>query len=134
MKFLSKPVTLKEGETVLVKYVIKKHFETSQYDFAEAAKPLEKDIKVKFIKAHIKLIVWIFLPLWIASTIIFGDFSGMSDGLTKLGFPLVFLQDTGGKCHDCDAVKWFKLSHMLIDMVLHLAFAVIVIRLIKRGA
>lgn len=49
-------------------------------------------------------------------TILSSSFSGMSDGLTRIGFPLVFMQDTGGKCIDCSTIKWFKWGYLIVDI------------------
>jgi len=56
------------------------------------------------------------------------DLSGMSDGLTQVGFPLVFMQDPGGKCTDCSTLKWLKWSYLLIDLVFACILSIILLR------
>lgn len=63
-------------------------------------------------------ILFLSLLLFVIISIVTLDLSGMSDGLTQIGFPLVFMQDTGGKCTDCNALKWFNLGHLFIDIIL----------------
>ena len=57
------------------------------------------------------------------------DLSGMSDGFTQVGFPLVFMQDTGGKCTDCSTLKWFKWRYLLIDLVFACILLIILLRI-----
>lgn len=70
-----------------------------------------------FIKINIKWIMLLFVGIFVILTIFLSDFSGMSDGLTRVGFPVVFMQDTGGKCIDCQDVKWFNLCYFVVDLV-----------------
>lgn len=72
---------------------------------------------ISFIKINIKWIIILFLGIFAILTIFLSDFSGMSDGLTRVGFPVVFMQDTGGKCIDCQEVKWFNLFYLVVDLV-----------------
>lgn len=72
---------------------------------------------MSFIKINIKWITILFVSIFAVLTIFLSDFSGMSDGLTRVGFPIVFMQDTGGKCVDCQDVKWFNLFYLVVDLV-----------------
>lgn len=72
---------------------------------------------ISFVKINIKWIIILFLGIFAILTIFLSDFSGMSDGLTRVGFPVVFMQDTGGKCIDCQEVKWFNLFYLVVDLV-----------------
>lgn len=72
---------------------------------------------ISFIKINIKWVIILFLGIFAILTIFLSDFSGMSDGLTRVGFPVVFMQDTGGKCIDCQQVKWFNLFYLVVDLV-----------------
>lgn len=72
---------------------------------------------MSFIKINIKWIIILFVGMFAILTIFLSDFSGMSDGLTRVGFPVVFMQDTGGKCIDCQEVKWFNLFYLVVDLV-----------------
>lgn len=55
------------------------------------------------------------------------DYSGISDGLTRIGFPIVFMQDTGGKCIDCQNLKWFNLFYLLTDVVFSFLMSLLVV-------
>jgi hypothetical protein len=57
------------------------------------------------------------LCIFIILTVLLSDYSGVSDGLTKIGFPFVFMQDTGGKCNDCSALKLFNWWYLVTDML-----------------
>jgi hypothetical protein len=48
-------------------------------------------------------------------------FEAMSDGYTTLGFPVTFLQYTGGKCSAC--TQYFRWHALALDLLLALAFA-----------
>ncbi len=72
---------------------------------------------VSFVKINIKWIIILFVGIFAILTIFLSDFSGMSDGLTRVGFPIVFMQDTGGKCIDCQNVKWFNFFYLGVNLV-----------------
>lgn len=62
----------------------------------------------------------------------FGSFNDASDGLSQIGFPLVFVQYTGGKCADCGLLEWFKPSYMIVDLLLAIVVSLVIFRLTKR--
>jgi|GEM_PF-7060403 len=60
-----------------------------------------------FEKKTFNWIVIVFCVQFFCLNILLGDFSGINDGITRIGFPFVFFQDTGGKCENCENLKWF---------------------------
>lgn len=72
------------------------------------------------------------VAIFLISNLIFSDYSGMHDGLTRIGFPFVFLQDTGGKCGDCESIKWFKVIYLFVDVLLSLLLAMVLLLGFKR--
>ncbi len=56
----------------------------------------------------------------------------MTDGLDRLGFPLVFLQHNGGKCQDCAHLNWFKFSYLLFDLLCCLILSYFLVEVYKR--
>ncbi|WP_437922100.1 hypothetical protein [Sphingobacterium sp. LRF_L2] len=85
-----------------------------------------------FCRNHIKWIIVLFFGLFLWLNIFLGEFNGVSDGLTRIGFPLVFLQDTGGKCEDCESLKWFNLLYLIVDIVICLLLSAIILTGVKR--
>ncbi len=81
---------------------------------------------------YLRLTLIVGMAIFIISNLIFSGYSGMYDGLTKVGFPFVFLQDTGGKCYDCKSIKWFKVIYLLIDLLFSLVLARILVLVFKR--
>jgi hypothetical protein len=69
------------------------------------------------IEKNIKWIIILFVSTFAVLTIFLSDFSGMSDGFTRVGFPIVFMEDTGGKCIDCQDIKWFNLFYLVLDLL-----------------
>lgn len=67
--------------------------------------------------------------LFLLITFITGTFEGAHDGLTRLGFPIVFLQDTNGKCFDCDSIKWLKWTYLILDLLFSYLLAILLIKL-----
>ncbi len=59
------------------------------------------------------LISFIFFILF---ALLFAKFESMSDGYTIIGFPLIFIKYSEGKCYDCD--NYFKPAFMLLDYLL----------------
>jgi len=78
---------------------------------------------------HKKQIILIFTIVFIASILFFGEFNSASDGFTRFGFPLVFMQYTGGKCIDCKSTNWFNVCYLLGDVFLGLLFSAIILRI-----
>lgn len=78
---------------------------------------------VSFTKSNVKWIVVLFTVIFTIQTLLFSDFNGVNDGLTRIGFPLVFMQDTGGKCIDCQNIRWFKTFYFFVDILLSLIMA-----------
>ena len=61
------------------------------------------------------------LMLFVVVTALTMRFEAMSDGYTMIGFPVIFLQYTEGKCVACaQFFKWYALS---VDLFIALAFA-----------
>jgi len=46
-------------------------------------------------------------------TALFSDYSGINDGLTRIGFSLIFMQDIGAKYDDCQVFKWFNIYDII---------------------
>lgn len=80
----------------------------------------------------LKWIVILSCALFFCLNIILGDFSGRSDGFTRMGFPFIFYQDTEGKCDDCENLKWFKIIYFFIDLIFCLLLASIMVIISKR--
>jgi len=85
-----------------------------------------------FITKHLKAILLLGLLVFILINLVLGNYSGMHDGFTKLGFPFTFMQDTGGKCLDCNDVKWFSIFYLIIDFLVSLLLSLLLIKLFKR--
>lgn len=81
---------------------------------------------------YLRLTLIIGITLFFVSNLVFSDYSGVHDGLTRIGFPFVFLQDTGGKCYDCESIRWFKWGYLLIDVLLSLILALMFVLIFKR--
>gem|GEM_PF-4546910 len=81
---------------------------------------------------YLRLTLIVGLVLFVISNLIFSDYSGVHDGLTCIGFPFVYLQDTGGKCYDCESIKWFKVIYLLLDLLLFLILAMMLVLVFKR--
>jgi hypothetical protein len=81
---------------------------------------------------YLKLMLILGITTFIISNLLFSDYSGAHDGLTRIGFPFVYLQDTGGKCYDCESIKWFKAIYLLLDLLLFLMLAMILILVLQR--
>ena len=62
----------------------------------------------------------------------FGSFNDATDGLSQIGFPLVFVQYTGGKCIKCDSIEWFKPLYMMIDLLLAMVVSLVIFRFAKK--
>lgn len=77
-------------------------------------------------------IIILFFSLFLCLNVFLGDFESMSDGFTRLGFPFVFLQSTGGKCEDCGSLNWFSWFHLIADVVICLALAIAIVAAVKR--
>ncbi len=86
---------------------------------------------MKIIK-YLKLALIIGITMFLIANLVFSDYSGVHDGLTRIGFPFVYLQDTGGKCYDCASIKWFKFIYLLIDLLLFLISAMMLVLVLKR--
>ncbi len=71
------------------------------------------------------------LILFFVLTITFGVFDGKSDGFTRIGIPIVFIQDTGGKYIDRHAVIWFKLHYLLLDIIIFIGVSFLIIKSYK---
>lgn len=69
--------------------------------------------------------------LFLSTTLMMSTFYGVHDGLTRIGFPIVFLQDTSGKCFDCDLIKWFRLSYLLVDLAFFFLLTTVLIKLYR---
>lgn len=63
------------------------------------------------IKIILTIIVFIVVIIFLSSL------KGMTDGLDRLGFPLVFFQHNGGKCQTCSDLNWFRFSYLVFDLV-----------------
>ena len=59
--------------------------------------------------------------LFVLATALTMRFEAMSDGYTTLGFPVIFLQCTSGKCVAC--AQFFKWYALAVDLLIALAFA-----------
>ncbi len=81
---------------------------------------------------HIKRIVILFFVLFICFNIFLGEFNAVSDGFTRIGFPFVFLQDTDGKCEDCESLKWFNLFYLIVDIIICLLLSTIILMSLKQ--
>ena len=79
---------------------------------------------------NMKFALILSLMLFVIFTLLLSDFSGMHDGLTRIGFPLVFMQDTGGKCVDCQSLKWFNIYCLIGNVLLCLLSSVIMLKII----
>jgi len=91
---------------------------------------------ISFIKINIKWIVILFMGIFAILTIFLSDYSGMSDGFTRIGFPIVFMQDTGGKCDNCDEIKWFNFVYLSLDLLFSFLMSLLIVFLFlkKRSA
>lgn len=85
-----------------------------------------------FVKTNIKWVIILFLCIFSILTIFLSDFSGISDGLTRVGFPIVFMQDTGGKCINCQDVKWFNLVYLVVDLIFSFLMSLLIVSLCIR--
>ncbi|MCS3556892.1 MULTISPECIES: hypothetical protein [unclassified Sphingobacterium] len=85
-----------------------------------------------FEKKTFNWIVIVFCVQFFCLNILLGDFSGINDGITRIGFPFVFFQDTGGKCENCENLKWFNIIYLLIDVILCLILAIFMVMGVKR--
>ena len=47
-------------------------------------------------------------------------------GVARIGFPLVFMQDTEGKCVNCQSWKWFNIHWLIADLFFWLLNSVII--------
>lgn len=83
---------------------------------------------VSFTKSNVKWIVALCAIIFTVLTLLFSDFSGISDGFTRIGFPLVFMQETGGKCIDCANIKWFKIFYLFVDLLLSFVIAFFLVK------
>ena len=59
--------------------------------------------------------------VFVVVTALFMRLEAMSDGYTTLGFPVAFLQYTGGKCSACK--QYFRWYALALDLFIALAFA-----------
>ena len=59
--------------------------------------------------------------VFVLVTVLSMRLEAMSDGYTTLGFPVAFLQYTGGKCSDC--LQYFRWYALALDIFLALACA-----------
>lgn len=88
------------------------------------------ELKTKCKHLNVKWVLILSLILFVIFTLLLSDFSGIHDGLTRIGFPLVFMQDTGGKCVDCNSLKWFNIYYLIGDVFLCLLSSAIILRII----
>ncbi|MNJ98955.1 hypothetical protein D3C87_167260 [compost metagenome] len=87
---------------------------------------------VSFTKLNVKWIVALCVIVFTVLTLLFSDYGGISDGLTRIGFPLVFMQETGGKCIDCRSIKWFNTFYLFVDLLLSLIIAFFLVKVSTR--
>lgn len=87
---------------------------------------------VLFVKTNIKWLLILFVGIFAILTVFFSEFNGMTDGLDRVGFPIVFLQDTGGKCIDCEKLKWFNLLYLLGDLAFSFLISLFIVFLCLR--
>lgn len=83
-----------------------------------------------FERLNLKRMLILSLILFVGSTLLVSDFSGMHDGLTRIGFPFVFMQDTGGKCVNCQDLKWFSFSYLIGNIFLCILSSILMLRII----
>ena len=69
-----------------------------------------------YITNSYQLKVIVTMIVFIIVTITFSSLKGMTDGLDRLGFPLVFFQHNGGKCQNCSHLNWFEFSYLIFDL------------------
>lgn len=69
-----------------------------------------------YITDNNKIKIILTIIVFIVVTILFSSLKGMTDGLDRLGFPLVFFQHNGGKCQNCSHLNWFKFSYLIFDL------------------
>lgn len=69
-------------------------------------------------RKEVKQFIIIFTSLFFSTSIVFGTFEGDQDGKTLIGFPFIFSSDTGGKCYDCEEIKWFKPWFLVLDALI----------------
>lgn len=87
---------------------------------------------LSFIKPNIKSILVVAVVLFVVLTMFFSEFNGATDGLDRIGFPLVFMQDTGGKCVDCQSVKWFNVFCLIADLLISLLLGLLLVKVVSR--
>lgn len=68
-----------------------------------------------------KIAILLGIILFVVTTALTMHVEGMSDGYTTLGFPVIFLQYTSGKCVGC--AQFFKWYALAVDLFIALAFA-----------
>lgn len=88
---------------------------------------------ISFTKSDLKWTSVLSVIIFSALTLFFSDFSGISDGITRIGFPLVFMQDTGGKCIDCQNIKWFKIFYLFADLLLSCLIALVFVKFFSKS-
>ncbi|MGY3213077.1 hypothetical protein [Mucilaginibacter sp. HD30] len=81
---------------------------------------------------NIKWLLSLSILTFVLSTILSSNFSGVSDGLTRLGFPIAFMQDTGGKCKDCSVAKWFRFGSLIMDIAFAVGLSLGILSLYKK--
>lgn len=81
-------------------------------------------------RIRINLIV-LFLVSFILLTLLTGKYNSHTDGLTRIGIPFVFLQDTSGKCYDCGEIIWFKLHYLIADLMIFAMITYVLFSLYK---
>ncbi len=89
-------------------------------------------MKFNFDRKSIKVVVIVFCALFFCLNIVLADFSGSHDGITKIGFPFVFYQDTDGKCEHCENLKLFNIIYLIVDVLVCLLLGIVTVMGAKR--
>jgi hypothetical protein len=87
-------------------------------------------------KINTNILIILAVACFVIVTIVSGNLGGMSDGVSRFGFPFVFYQETGGKCADCSTLNWFRWPMLFMDIAIAVTVSFVlttVYRYLKRG-
>jgi len=70
-----------------------------------------------YITDYYKLKVGFAILIFIVTTALLSSFESASDGLDRVGFPLVFFQRNTGRCRECGNFTWFNFYYLLLDLL-----------------
>jgi hypothetical protein len=87
---------------------------------------------ISLTKSNVRCTFVLAVIIFAILTLLLSDFNGISDGFTRIGFPLVFMQNTGGKCINCQDVKWFKVIYLFADLLFSLIIAFFLVRIFAK--